>query len=320
MGGGIDNKIELVEANPKGIVDMKNLFKQRGISADRYKIYECRIEEFVNEKKYDIIIAEGFIHAISNAREVINKLCNMLNEGGVIVITCMDKCGMFVEEIKRFVVNIVTKEITNYNDKVIAYTKFFEPQFSKLEGMSRSVEDWVKDDMLNPAFYNEDILSIGDAIDIFPEDFYVLGTSQRIFTDYSWYKDLNYNERENLLKQFHKKQHNFMLAEGDEILMPEEANKKLCNILSILREDTRQYEETKEEKIIKNVIGHLNEIFNFKEYFNTKLCLFIEETIDILKRLLNNDTIDYSVYKAFYYAVGRTQQYLSMIKKINYND
>lgn len=318
MEWGGNNKIELVEANPKGIEDMKNLFNQEKISTNRYKIHECKIEEFINKKKYDIIIAEGFIHAISNAKEVIEKLCDMLKEGGIVVITCMDKFGMFVEEIKRLVVNVVTKDINDYDEKVIEYTKFFEPQFSKLKGMSRSVEDWVKDDMLNPAFYNECILSIGDAINIFPKDFYILGTSQKIFTDYSWYKDLNYNERKNLLKQFHMKQHNFMLAEEDETLMPEEKNKSLCNILSVLRENTKLYEETKEKMLIKNVIDSLNKMLNFKEYFNAKLYLFIKETIDILERLLNDEIIDYSIYKAFYYAVGRTQQYLSMVKKVNY--
>lgn len=213
---GEQNKIELVEANPKGIVDMKKLFEEKRISTDRYEIYECIIEEFKNKKKYDIIIAEGFIHFISNAKEVIEKLCTMLKDGGIIVITCIDECGMFVEVMKRFIAHIIIKDISNYDEKVIAYTEFFKGQFSKLKGMSRSVEDWVKDNMLSPIFFNKSIWSIADCISMFSEEFLVLGTSQNIFTDYSWYKDLSYNERENVLRQFRKKQHNFMFAEGGE--------------------------------------------------------------------------------------------------------
>lgn len=72
----------------------------------------------------------------------------MLKPNGIIVITCMDECSVFVEEIKRLVINVITKNINNYKEKVRAYTESFEPQFSKLQGMSRSIEDWVKDDML----------------------------------------------------------------------------------------------------------------------------------------------------------------------------
>lgn len=318
---GEDNKIELVEANPKGIADMKTLFEQKGIATDRYEIHECTIENFINKKKYDIIIAEGFIHAISNAQEIVQKLCTMLKDGGVIVITCIDKFGIFVEEVKRFIANITIKDIDDYDKKVIAYTKFFEPQFSKLKGMSRSVEDWVKDNMLSPVFYSNDIWSISDSINMFSEDFYILGTSQKIFTDYSWYKDLDYNERESIIKQFRRKQHNFMLADGggeEETLISEEENYELCNILSIFRENIKKYEKTKEKFLIEEVIGNLNKLLKFEEYFNAKLSLFIKETIDILKKLLKNEAVDYHVYKEFYYAIGRAQQYLSMVKKIDY--
>lgn len=139
----------------------------------------------------------------------------------------------------------------------------------------------------------------------------------KYFTDYSWYKDLKYNERDHISKQFQKK-HNFMLAEGEERLMSEQENSKLCNILYNIKENTKEYEQTNEQDLIEKVIKSLNEILELKEYFNSNLCLFIEETIEILERFLHNEEIDYVSYQSFYYVVGKIQQYLSMVKKVNY--
>ncbi|MCI9051179.1 MAG: methyltransferase domain-containing protein [Lachnospiraceae bacterium] len=307
------NKIDLVEANPTGIREMRELFKEKNISDERFEIYESSIEEFNNKKYYDIIIAEGFIHAISNAKEIIHKLCTMLKQNGIIVITCMDECSVFVEEMKRLVVNMITKDINNYEEKVSIYTDFFQPQLKKLKGMSRSIEDWVKDDMLNPAFYNNSLLSLEEAVKTFPDNYYILGSSQRIFTDYSWYKDLLYNERENIVKQFKEKQHNFILAGEEETLLPIEKNKELNYILCKIRENAKGYEESKDDSLIREIINSLGSMLNLKVYFSKNLCLFIEETIEILQCLLQNEEIKYSDYKTFYYAVGRTQQYLSMV-------
>ena len=302
------NKIDLVEANPTGIREMRELFKEKNISDERFEIYESSIEEFNNKKYYDIIIAEGFIHAISNAKEIIHKLCTMLKQNGIIVITCMDECSVFVEEMKRLVVNMITKDINNYEEKVSIYTDFFQPQLKKLKGMSRSIEDWVKDDMLNPAFYNNSLLSLEEAVKTFPDNYYILGSSQRIFTDYSWYKDLLYNERENIVKQFKEKQHNFILAGEEETLLPIEKNKELNYILCKIRENAKGYEESKDDSLIREIINSLGSMLNLKVYFSKNLCLFIEETIEILQCLLQNEEIKYSDYKTFYYAVGRTQQ------------
>lgn len=127
-------RIDLVEANPTGINEMKELFQQQGISQNQFQIYECTIEEFDNKKYYDIIIAEGFIHAISNAKQIIYKLCSMLKPNGIIVITCMDECGVFVEEIKRLVIDVITKNMNNYKEKVKFIQNFLSLNFPNYRG------------------------------------------------------------------------------------------------------------------------------------------------------------------------------------------
>ncbi len=57
----------------------------------------------------------------------------MLKQNGIIVITCMDECSVFVEEMKRLVVNMITKDINNYEEKVSIYTDFFQPQLKECQ-------------------------------------------------------------------------------------------------------------------------------------------------------------------------------------------
>lgn len=74
--------VHLVEPNPTGIRDMKQLFRERQIAGNRYEIYENTIEEFETEHRYDIIIAEGFLHSINNAKDIIQKLKTKIIKGG----------------------------------------------------------------------------------------------------------------------------------------------------------------------------------------------------------------------------------------------
>lgn len=100
--------------------------------------------------------------------------------------------------------------------------------------------------------------------------------------------------------------------------MKEEENSKLCKILSDIKDNARIYEQISEKGLIKKVIKDLKELLQFEKYFSNKLCLFVKESIEILEQLLNNKKIDCSSYESFYYGIGRAQQYLSMVKKVNY--
>lgn len=309
--------LHLVEANPKGISDMKELFAEKRLCQSKYKIFESTIEDFKIEKKYDIIIAEGFLHSIDNAKNIINKLKENLIGGGVIVITCMDEMSMFVEQMKRLVCQYMISDIHNYDDRVRFSTELFQPQFENLHGMSRKVEDWVKDDMLNPAFNNKIILDMAEAIRTFGEEFYVLGSSQKIFTDYSWYKDLSYNENENCMKQYSEKQHLFFMTGIEENKLNKYDHDFLKQQISTIRTKCILFEDSHQE-VLDDVLYLLNSIIHIAAKIDIRMLRFIEECIKILMRLKKEKRFELKKYQTFCQAVGRTQQYLSMVKKCKY--
>ena len=311
-GGGV-KRIDLVEPNQKGISDMQSLFCQYKIDERKYEIFPIQIEDFHPESQYEIILAEGFLHSIDNTPEIIDQLFHMLADGGVLVITCMDELSVFVEQIKRLIAHIYIKDVQSYEEQVDKLTSFFTEQMSNLKGMSRSVEDWVKDDILNPAFQNSHLLSIGKVIELLPDNVNVLGTSQNMFTDYSWYKDVQFDVKGDYLNQFKKKQHNLILTGEGETIITIVMNEKINEIVKDIRDASRRYEENWDWKEIRVIIDKLSELELIAENISEKFFHFVQDSREIL---LHVDEADFNIkeFQVFFHAVGRTQQYVSLVK------
>lgn len=312
-------KVTIVEPNKKGIEDINELFTKMNIPKDKYEIINTKIEDVLFNKKFDFIIAEGFLHFIDNAMSIIENMKDLLNNGGVITVTCMDYFSTFVEQIKRFVINIILKDNFDYEQKIQKCVEFFTPQMKCLKNMSRSVRDWAIDDILNPAFNNYKIFTIEDAINLFKDEFYLLGGSQNIFCDYSWYKDIDFDLKADYIKQYRKKRHNFTLYGAYETVIEQEKSDLIYKKIFEIRKNCIEYENNYESKYQLNVSNLLKDILNLFYNEDENIYNFIKDSIEILERLNYTDNVQLSSYEHFYKAVGRTQQYLSFSKKYEYN-
>ncbi|MFP3153776.1 class I SAM-dependent methyltransferase [Lachnospiraceae bacterium ZAX-1] len=310
LGGYLD----LVEPNPKGFADITALFSKCEISPNQYTLHACMAEDFKPDKTYDIIIAEGFLTHVDNGNEIIARLQKWVKPGGVIVVTCSDVVSLFVEQMYRLAAHALTKDIEAYNDKVNVCAEFFQKGMKHLGGMSRSIEDWVRDNMFNPAFNSETIIDIEKMIGLFGTDFEVLGSSQKIFEDYSWYKDLAFEERENCISQYRKKQHNFLMAGIAGTVWSEEENVKLRDIILKIRRNAITYEIDFNETHLINIQKLLEEIIASDFRIDGKINLFLAECIGILDDVLHNIALVGEKYTMFGKVTGRGLQYLSMVK------
>lgn len=315
LGGGVKH-IDLVEANPKGIEDMKLLFNE--IDKDRYTIFPCVIEEYISNKKYDVVIAESFIQFLKNQQEVIDILKEKVIEGGVVVITCSDEICFFIEQMKRLLAHAYVKDIDDYETKVKILAEQFKPQLAKLRGVSRSAEDWVQDQLLNEAGVNGCSLSIEDAINYFGDDFDVLGCSPNMFTDYSWYKDIWYDYKADYIEQFREKNINLMLANmKDEICIDKDKSISLCRVVKDIKELAVKYEDKFEYAYVEQIIEKIDILESLVDLDNTELSVIINDIKKALDELKNTNKINLKKYCEFFAAFGRTQQYISFVKKRN---
>ena len=70
----------------------------------------------------------------------------------------------------------------------------FAPHLATLAGMSRSVDDWIYDNILIP--YGGRLFSIADAVTTLDETFDAYGVSPSFFTDWRWYKNIHGENRD----------------------------------------------------------------------------------------------------------------------------
>lgn len=306
--------IDLVEPNAKGREDMLTLFGEKGVLQERFRIYSSTIEDFEPVQKYDIIIAEGFLYAVDNKKEIIDKCKSLLANNGIIVITCSDHMCCFIEAMKRLIGHALVKNIEDYNDKVDCLVKIFEPQLLNLRGMSRSAKDWVQDQLLNPAFCKME-LSISEAIDFFGEEYDILGTSPNMFTDYSWYKDIWYDYRVDYKKQFAAKRASLLMAGMPEKVLQIGQTEEMAAGFDKISYLASQYESVLDEQYIVAIkqclSGMKDKILPLGEEFG-KVYSEIEEA---LAEILKEGTVDMGKYPNFFAAFGRTQQYIAIVKK-----
>lgn len=308
--------IDLVETNPQGIKDMKRLFAERGIPENKYHIFDGIIEDYCTSREFDIIVAEGFLPIVDNKKEIIDKLKKLVNEKGIIIITCVDKVGFFIEVMKRLAGVSLARNISSYEEKVQYLTDVFKPQLAKLRGMSKLPEDWIKDIILSPVINNGLELSLAQAIEYFQEDFEILGTSPGMFTDYSWSKDIWYDYKKDYLEQFDRKRLSLLMAGMPEIILPVDIASFLVKGFEDIKDLEAEYEGTLHMSSIHAIVNRMESMEKFiKQYFADDFIKCFSEIKDMILRIKDCEEVNMEKYPHFFKAFGRTQQYISFAKK-----
>lgn len=306
--------LDLVEPNHVGVAKIRKLFEEKQIEEARYSIYEERIEEFESTREYDVVIAEGFLGYVPNAAEICKKLGSLCRRGGVISITCSDDICIFPELMKRIAGWAMTSGIEKLDDKVKALIPVIKPQLDSLRGVSRPAKDWIEDNIFNPAFSNGYSFSMRDALEVF-EGFDLLGASPSLFTDYSWYKDVWFDEKAEYLDQFNRKRMSLVMAGLNEQTPPEDHNEKLVWLFKTIKKLENDYEKTLDRTKITELYDLMSANEIAVECMDESFRKVFHESIDMIGDLEKGSTPDFGKYPALFKAFGRGLQYMSFMKK-----
>ena len=125
----------------------------------------------------------------AGSRRLLRTVAGHTAPGGVLVITCIDAIVGFSEILRRFVAQLLIDPAQDLADHVERLLPVFSSHLSTLKGMSRRHDDWIVDNLLNPASIGP-LLSIADAIAALDGEFDVFGASPKFLTDWRWYKDI----------------------------------------------------------------------------------------------------------------------------------
>ena len=208
----------------------------------------------------------------------------------------------------------MTKDIKSYDEKVSYLVKIFTPQLKNLRGVSRPPKDWVQDQLLNPTGANGEYMSLAEATTLFGEEFYVLGSSPRIFTDYSWYKDIWFDTKQAIYDEFRQKNLSFLLAGSKEVILAPETADELVKLFTKANALAADYEHSLNDNILVKNTDLLSSMIPKLTDLSDEFKTIFEEIVIALKDAKENN-IDFAKYPNFSAAFGRSMQYIAFEKK-----
>jgi len=203
----------LVDANHTGIENCKKNLNHYHPETN-WSIVDSLIENFESDEKFDLVICEGVLPNQLNPSQMVKHCASFVKKGGILVITCHDVVSTVSETLRCLPGSLLIRGIDDFNGQVTQLSNFFEPHLANLKGMTRTVEDWVIDNIINTEFWKEaPLFSINEAIESLEEDFIVHTTSPFFLQDWSWYKSIGDIKRHsnNIMKEaYWGNLHNFV--------------------------------------------------------------------------------------------------------------
>jgi len=316
----LGSNLHLCEPNENVHSQLIRLFKKFNCY-NKINIFEKNtIEKFKSKKKYDFVIAEGFLSTILNRKKNLLKLTKFLDKNSFLIINHDDVHGCFIENIKK----IILKNICNKNNQNI-HSQFsfdiskilFNSEYKKLN-TKRPIVTWWKDAIVskyNSGKYNWNFSEIITLLNKNRLDFWSSSPLLDDKNSYSWYKNFNnYNKGSSAIKNI--KENILYISTGIKI------NK--TNNFNDLFNDIKKMHKKTDNFVFKDINTNFNEIFNSISH-NLLKCND-SKTFDLsndLKSILA--TLDDKNYKNLIKAYkktkilkklwGNTSLYLCFVKK-----
>lgn len=302
--------IDLLEPNETARIELQEKLQRKEVPSDSYTVYADTLEKYQTTKKYDIVIAEGFLQYAKNWKECLTCIEKLVHEDSIVIVTCTDEISYYVEKMKRSVMHYLVKDVEGHGEKVKILTQIMRPQLSTLKGMSREIEDWIEDQFFYPM--GCELMTMGNAMEYYGDKFDVLGASQNIFVDYSWYKDYEYDYIASYKRQYEEKKHMFLVAGDDhEVYRTLEENMLLEESVTCANRAARKIEEGTGK--VSELVEAVRAVS--KNTVNPIIIAFNTELIEIIEKMEKKEAIDWMAYETYRKCFGKTMQYMSFIKK-----
>jgi hypothetical protein len=156
---------------------------------------------------------------------------------------------------------------------------------------------------------------MADCLEEFGQDFELLGSSPRMFTDYTWYKNTEHDTHTALLKQFYAKRQVLFFQHMEENVRTADVNQQLFEACYHVRDLGRKIRENYRQDTIKKIVEAIKVVRTLTLGFDLRATAAIDEAISLLS---DDDLTPAKVANATKLAVacGRSMQYVSLVKKV----
>lgn len=236
-----------VEPNPRGAFELE----ERHIG--RLIVHGVRIEDYPVDEYFDVVLCEGVLGLCgTDPIPLLASIAGHVKRGGVLVITCIDAISDCAEVLRRAVANKLLRDATiesplTIPEALAILRPVFTPHLATLKGMTRSVDDWIVDNLLNPASIGP-TLSIPEAITALDSEFDVLNSSPRFLSDWRWYK-ASPPGNQWALDAYWTTCHNLLDYRKIEPPRPEQQNRDLMDVCLKLRASVAAIERGEDDEL-----------------------------------------------------------------------
>ncbi len=176
----------LVDGNPVGLSEARKLLAEHAPECN-VRFIESMIEEFGGEA-VDIVICEGTIPFQLDPKAITRKVASFSRPGGLVTITTVDTVSYLAEGLRKLACECIADPAIAPLERLELLRPFLAPHLATLPAMSRPIDDWIWDNILQPLAPG--LFSIPDAIVALDDDFDFYGSSPSFVTDLRWYKEL----------------------------------------------------------------------------------------------------------------------------------
>src|SRR5262249_55600039 len=232
--------------------------------AGRIEIVPLSADGYRSGEAFDFVFCEGMLAlaAVPDPTVLLGTVARHTAPGGVLVITCIDAVSDFSEVLRRFVAQWLVEPGEDLSAQVQRLLPGFSPHLSTLAGMNRRHDDWIVDNLLNPASIGP-LLAIPDAIGALDGDFDVFGASPHFLTDWRWYKAIKgEGDRLNALgiESYWSQVHNLLDYRTTSPARNPHENRRLYEACSRIRDAVREFERTRDRAMLPAVLDGLETV------------------------------------------------------------
>ena len=302
-------KYKLVDGNFRGVQETRD--RLASFTDLQITVHHTHFDMFTTDSKFDTVWAEGCLPHQSRPLPLLIHVASFVTDGGCLCVSTNNGISYLSETIRRLYRDRFFDALGDVHEQARKLTPYIQPHLQQLRGMSRPVEDWILDSIVQP-MRDRRLLSIPEVVSCLDREFDVYGSSPRFLTDWRWYKEIIGDDRrfnELALDNYYKNNLNLLDYRFD------------------FPEHSRAYGEKLEALGSRSwdlmcEIEHGNESI-WKEFFDLmdELCSHIDGqapiTVGAIREscaLLQNAKPDMDLLQ-FPQWWGRGQQYLSMIRK-----
>jgi SAM-dependent methyltransferase len=185
-----------VDGNPTGLRATRALFSGYP-SFTQPDVVESMIEHFATDERFDIAICEGVIAMQNEPAAFARHVTSFVRPGGVFMTTTYDGASALSDQMRRLL-NLRLPPEYSVAERLDALRPVFAPHLATLSGMSRSLDDFLLDVIIQPMI--GPLFSIVDIVPALAGEFDIYGCSPNFVQDWRWYKTLvgdarRFNER-----------------------------------------------------------------------------------------------------------------------------